>query len=98
MEKVFCYPEFADSPVPIEIAAKVIGISPNTLRIKMENQVFDIGIVDRTISKGGHKGTRNCYVSPKKLWELTGYIWSQDKADQYRKGKETQNVDSCVDT
>lgn len=90
MEYLFYYPEFADSPVPAEVAAKVLGISPNTLREKMERQLLDIGVVDRTISKGGRKGSRNCYISPKKLWELSGYIWSQEKADEYHKVKNVE--------
>ena len=72
---IFMYPEFAMGPVPAKVAAKAIGIAPDTLLNKMESKELDIGFIDIKPKKRGVRVYRNAYISPKKLWELTGYIW-----------------------
>lgn len=72
------YPEFCEAPVPIKVAAKVLGMSENTIREKMEDRTLDIGIVTR------RQASRTCYISPKKFWELTGYIWDEDHCKSYK--------------
>lgn len=81
------YPEFAESPIPIKLAAKVMGTSERVIRERMEAGTFDIGVSFRCSRRRGEKGSRSTYISPKKFWELTGYVWSKEKEALF---KETQ--------
>ena len=75
-------PDFAESPVPITIAAKVLGMVPDTVRNLMERGSLDIGVLIMPRKK---KGNRRAYISPKKLYELTGYCWTKEKEQEYQK-------------
>jgi len=77
-------PDFAESPVPIAIAARVLGMVPDTVRNLMEQGSLDIGILIMPRKK---KGNRRAYISPKKFYELTGYIWSEAKEKQWNEGR-----------
>lgn len=75
LDKLSVTPEFADSPVPMSIASKVLKMDPDTIRNRMENGSLDIGIITTSPKKRGKRTYRNAYISPIKFWKLTGYIW-----------------------
>lgn len=74
-------PEFGVGGVPMQVAEKVLGMNRTTILNLMEIGQLDIGIVTTAARKKGVRPYRNSYISPKKFYELTGYIW---------KGKETK--------
>lgn len=63
------YPMFATGGVPIEVAAEVYGKSVIWVREGIAQGWLPIGYAV------GQGSRRNFYISPKKLWEDTGYIW-----------------------
>lgn len=63
------YPTFPPGNVPVTVAQEVFGKSGTWIREGMKAGWLDIGIVTGTGSRC------NIYISPKKLWELTGYLW-----------------------
>lgn len=63
------YPKFPEGNVPVKIAVKVFGKSDVWIREGMKAGWLPIGIITETGSRC------NVYISPKKLWELTGYVW-----------------------
>lgn len=79
---------FAEGSVPIAVAAKVYGKDPNWVRTGILLGWLPIGIatrdgkvVDKQDSK---KGRINYYISPKKLWEHTGFVWKgENYGNQY---------------
>lgn len=55
--------------VPVRVAAKVLGKSELYVRHAIEDNRLDIGCCSG-------RGTRKSYyISPKKLYDLTGYEW-----------------------
>lgn len=64
-------PEFGMGGVPVETAAKVLGKDMTWVRQGIIDGWLPIG--KATLSEGGKK--YNFYISPKLLWELTGYVW-----------------------
>lgn len=67
--------KFADSPVPIKVASKVLKMDPDTIRNRMESGDLKIGTITPARRKRGKRAYRNTYISPKLFYELTGYIW-----------------------
>lgn len=65
------YPEFGIGGVPVSDAAKVFGKEPCWVRQGIRDGWLPIGYV--TTKENGTKGS--FYISPKKLWEETGYVW-----------------------
>ena len=66
---IVAVPEFSDEKIPTKVVAKIYGKSESWVRN---------GIIDGWLPIGhGTKSDnrKNIYVSPKKLWEDTGYIW-----------------------
>lgn len=63
--------EFSVGGVPVSVAAKVFGKEPQWVRIQMQRKLIDIGVVSE--SENGQR--HNYYISPKKLYDLTGYLW-----------------------
>lgn len=62
-------PEFGIGGVPTDVAAEVLGKSAMYVREGIEKGWLPIGHAERT-------GQRcNVYISPKLLWEYTGYVW-----------------------
>ena len=77
---------FGAGSVPIRIAAKVYGKDPSWIRIGIITGLLPIGIAVRngkqvTDPNEIGKGRITYYISPKKLYEETGYVW---------KGKENE--------
>ena len=63
--------EFCGGGVPVVVAARIFGKDPQWVRIQMQRKLIDIGVC--TKSETGHR--YNYYISPKKLYDLTGYRW-----------------------
>lgn len=70
------YPEFQAGGVSVEVAAKVYGKDATWVRQGIEDGWLPIGYMTRSDNK------RNFYVSPKKLWEDTGFVWKDSKYDR----------------
>lgn len=73
---------FAPGSVPVSIAAKVYGKDANWIRAGIIFGWLPIGKATRNgqlitdISQQSSKlGRINYYISPKLLWEQTGFIW-----------------------
>lgn len=73
-------PEFADTPVPMAVAEKVLGMCADQIRNRMEDGSLDIGFIFPSPKKRGKRAYRNTYISPKKFWEVTGYVWKGEKS------------------
>lgn len=75
-------PEFPNGDVPISVAAKVYGKDASWVKAGIISGWLPIGRATRAgklitdISEINSKyGRINYQISPKKLWEDTGYIW-----------------------
>lgn len=73
---------FKNGSVPVSVAAKVYGKSPEWVRAGIISGWLPIGTATRNgkiitdVSEiGTGKGRINYQISPKKLYEQTGYIW-----------------------
>jgi hypothetical protein len=73
---------FCRGSVPISVVAKVYGKDSNWVRAGIVSGWLPIGVATRNgkpvtdVSQIGSKyGRINFYVSPKKLYEDTGYLW-----------------------
>ena len=78
---------FAQGSVPVVVAARVYGKDAAWGRTGIVSGWLPIGRATRNgelvtdISQMNSKyGRINFYISPKKLWEDTGYIWEGEKA------------------
>lgn len=68
-------PEFIGGNVPINVAARVMKKDASIIRQAMQEKLIDIGFC---IMMPG-KVTYTYYISPKKFWEYTGYIYRGEK-------------------
>lgn len=73
-EKKMCYvvPEFIGENVPITEVAKIMKKDQQFIRQGMIQGILPIGVV---FKKDGSK-QYDYYVSPRLLWEYTGYVYS----------------------
>lgn len=78
--------EFVKGSVPISVAAKVYGKDASWVRAGIVAGWLPIGVATRNgelITKieniNSKFGRINFYISPKKLWEETGYIWRGER-------------------
>ena len=79
------YPEFGEGGVPMNVAAKVFGKDATWVQAGIIAGWLPIG----TATKKGKlvtsldqikSGERtNYYISPKLLWEQTGYVWKGEE-------------------
>lgn len=68
------YPAFeAQGGVPVEVAAKVFGKSATWVREGIRHGLLPIGTVTETDKR------TNVYISPKLLWEYTGFIYKGEE-------------------
>lgn len=69
-------PEFAPGGVPVKVAAKVFGKGEEYVRDGIEAGRLPIGCATR------EKGKMRCnvYISPKLLWEYTGFVWRGEES------------------
>lgn len=63
------YPEFGPGAPSVPEVAKITGKDATFIREGIEQGWFPIGICRN------NGGNRNFYISPKMLWEVTGYVW-----------------------
>lgn len=77
---------FGAGSVPVSIAAKVYGKDRNWVRAGIITGYLNIGTATRkgklitSIDQmNGKYGRINYYISPKRLYEDTGYIWKGAK-------------------
>lgn len=80
-------PEFAQGSVPVLVAAKIFGKDPCWVRAGIISGYCPIGSatrrgerVTRVSDMDSRKGRINYYISPKLLWEQTGYVWKGERA------------------
>lgn len=78
--------EFHKGSVPISVVAKIYGKDASWVRAGIISGWLPIGIATRNgelitdVQDINSKyGRINFYISPKKLWEETGYIWRGEK-------------------
>lgn len=78
--------EFTRGSVPVSVAAKVYGKDASWVRAGIIAGWLPIGKATRNgelITKvddiDSKQGRINFYISPKKLWEETGYVWKGEK-------------------
>lgn len=79
-------PEFAMGSVPVSIAAKVFGKDCCWIRAGIISGYCPIGVATRNGREihdvqdmDSHKGRITYYISPKKLYEETGYVWKGER-------------------
>lgn len=71
--------------VPVAIAAKIYGKDPSWIRAGLISGYLPIGIATRNgkqvtdLAQQGHGGRINYYISPKLLYEHTGYLWDSTR-------------------
>lgn len=77
---------FAPGSVPVAVAARIYGKDATWVRAGLITGYLQIGTATRngnvitTISQMNSKyGRINYYISPKKLYEETGYIWKRER-------------------
>ena len=62
-------PEFSNKKIPVKVAAKIYGKSEYWVRKCILEGWLPIGHATESENR------INVYISPKKLWENTGFIW-----------------------
>ena len=79
-------PEFAMGSVPVSVAAKVYGRDACWVRAGIISGYCPIGTATRNGKEifdvqdmDSRKGRINYYISPKKLYEQTGYVWKGER-------------------
>ena len=77
---------FGAGSVPVAVAAEIYGKDCNWVRAGIITGYLDIGTATRNGKKitsidemNGKYGRINYYISPKKLYEDTGYVWKGGK-------------------
>jgi len=78
--------KFAEGSVPVSVAAKVYGKDACWIRAGIIAGWLPIGkatrngkLVTSTEEISSKYGRINFYISPKRLWEETGYIWKGER-------------------
>ena len=78
--------EFTGGSVPVSVAARVYGKDASWVRAGIICGWLPIGkatrggrTVTRVEEMDARLGRINYYISPKRLWEETGYVWEGEK-------------------
>lgn len=78
---------FAAGSVPVAVAARVYGKDASWIRAGIVSGWLPIGkatrngkLVTKIEEMNSKYGRINFYISPKLLWEETGFIWSGERA------------------
>ena len=72
---------FSQGSVPVAVAAKVYGKDPAWVRAGIIHGWLPIGVATKngkivtSLSDTASNERTNYYISPKRLYEETGYIW-----------------------
>ena len=79
--------EFAAGSVPVAVAARVYGKEPTWVRAGIIAGWLPIGkatrrgeLITSIEQMNSRYGRINFYISPKLLWEQTGYVWKGKRA------------------
>ena len=77
---------FADGSVPVMVAARVFGKDASLVRAGIIAGWLPIGkatrngqLVTNIEDMNSKYGRINFYISPKRLWEETGFVWKGEK-------------------
>ena len=80
---------FSAGSVPVMTAARVFTKDPAWIRAGIISGWLPIGLATRdgyqitSLDQMDSKyGRINFYISPKKLWEMTGFIWKKSESEQ----------------
>ena len=72
--------------VPVAVAARVYGKDPNWVRAGLISGWLQIGhatrkgrLITDLKDQTCKRGRINYYISPKLLWEQTGYLWEGER-------------------
>ncbi len=65
-------PEFGHGSPTVKEVAEIMNKDQTFIREGIEQGWLPIGICKPPAKKGGK---RDFYISPKKLWEVTGHVW-----------------------
>lgn len=83
---IMVMPELGAGSVPVAVAARVYGKDSSWVRAGIVAGWLPIGLATRNgqritdISEmDSRKGRLNFYISPKALYEQTGYIWKGER-------------------
>lgn len=86
VEKKFVVPEFGMGSVPVATAATVFGKDACWVRAGIISGWLPIGVATRDCKiindlsdMNSDYGRISYYISPRKLWEITGYVWKGRK-------------------
>lgn len=78
--------EFMKGSVPVAVAARVYGKDASWVRAGIVAGWLPIGkatrkgqLITKIEDMNSKLGRINFYISPKKLWEDTGYVWRGEK-------------------
>lgn len=78
--------EFHTGSVPVSVVARVYGRDPCWIRAGIISGYCPIGVATRNGQEvlsvndmDSRKGRINYYISPKLLYEQTGYVWRGEK-------------------
>lgn len=80
--------EFHPGSVPVMVASKVLGMDREVLMNSMDSGELDLGFVHKTPRKRGKRSYRKFYISPKKLYELSGFMWRGEKTVEEIRNRE----------
>ncbi len=79
-------PEFGQGSVPVIVAARIYGKDASWVRAGIIAGWLPIGVATRdghevtSIEEiSSRRGRINFYISPRKLWEETGFVWKGEK-------------------
>ena len=77
---------FSKGSVPVKIVAQIYGKNPEWVRLGIVSGYLPIGVATRNGKKitdiselTCKNGRTNFYISPKRLYEETGYLWEGKK-------------------
>lgn len=78
-------PKFGEKGVPLAVAARVFGKDVTWVQAGIISGWLPIGIATQDkqqitdLKQMDPRKRTNYYISPKKLWEWTGYVWTGNK-------------------
>ena len=78
--------EFVNGSVPVHVVARIYGKDPAWVRAGIVSGYLPIGFATRKGEQvtnvkdiSSRKGRINFYISPRLLYEETGYLWKGEK-------------------
>lgn len=78
--------EFVNGSVPVQVVARIYGKDPAWVRAGIVSGYLPIGFATRKGERvtdvkdiSSRKGRINFYISPRLLYEETGYLWKGEK-------------------